>query len=434
MVRTITRWPGLVLLAGVLAAAAGTVPALAAPSPSSGGWRVVATFASAKEPLGLDSVVAFSARDAWAASSPGAPQPALVLSWAGHGWRKASLPASVRKGLNGGATVTGSSAADVWLYNQSDWARWNGKGWATGKIPLVRKGHRSQSGQLLTFSPANAWFIGQYFTPDESHPFAEHFNGRSWRAMPAPPVTSFVLSGASSSTICAMNGQFGSAVSATTILACWNGSRWHRLKLPRALDSRNAIIGSILVRSLHDIWVGGGRTGGASGIRGLAAHWTGTAWHLTVLPAVATLGTDVLDLLGQGRLRLRRTGLAPVALHRRPVGRTSPARHRRHSRARDRHRRGTRHQISLGGRRAIHQFDHRRRDLGERPHPERRDVASVDEDRAALRQGAGRLSPGDVCLGVLDHAHRAPPESATIMTFFPPDQNTHPLPVTVIRE
>jgi hypothetical protein len=93
-----------------------------------------------------------------------------------------------------------------------------------------------------------------------------------------------------------MNGQFGSSMTAT-ILACWNGRRWNRVRLPAGLDNKNAIIGSMLVGSLRDIWVGGGRLGGASGIRGLAAHWNGSRWHLTTLPVVMTLGTDVLDLL-----------------------------------------------------------------------------------------------------------------------------------------
>jgi hypothetical protein len=301
MVRRFARSAGLVLIGGSLAVA-GTVPALAAPAAAagSGGWRVVARFSAAKEFVGLHSVVAFSARDAWAAGAEGAgatSQSALVLSWTGRGWHKASLPSSVRKALTGGATVTGSSAADIWLYNQTGWARWNGKGWASGKIPLAVKGHPSQSGQLLAFSPTDAWFIGQYFTAGQSHPFAERFNGRSWRAMPAPPITDFVLSGASASAICVMSGQFGSSSNATTVLACWNGSRWNRLKLPAALGHSRAIVGSILVRSLHDIWVGGGQISQSDGTRGLAAHWTGGRWHVTVLPAVTTLGTDVLDLL-----------------------------------------------------------------------------------------------------------------------------------------
>ena len=294
MVRRIARWTGIVLLGGTLAVA-GTVPALAAPSTGTGGWRVVATFAAAKDPRTLDSVVAFSARDAWAAGAEGVGTSsfsAFVLNWAGRGWHQVSLPSSVRKALGGTATVTGSSASDVWLYDQTGWARWNGKSWAAGKIPLAAKNR--PGGKLLAFSPTDAWFIGQYATTGKS--FAEHFNGRSWRAMPAPPITFFVLSGVSDSAICAMNGQFGGSAT-TTVLACWNGHRWNHLKLPAALSQRHAVIGSIVVRSLHDIWVGGGQLGGKGGIPGLAAHWTGTGWHVTVLPAVTTLGTDVLNLL-----------------------------------------------------------------------------------------------------------------------------------------
>ncbi len=221
-------------------------------------------------------------------------QSELVLSWAGRSWRKASLPPLVRRTVASNPIVTGSSARDVWLYNQTGWARWNGKGWAAGKIPLPVKSSLAESGQLLAFSPANAWFIGQYLAAGKLHSFAEHFNGRSWLTMPAPPVTAFVVSGASASAICVISGQFGS--SPTPTLACWNGRRWHRLGLPTAL-SHHAIIGSILVRSLKDIWVGGGKTSGTGSIRGLAAHWTSTGWHVTLLHAVPNLGTDVLDLL-----------------------------------------------------------------------------------------------------------------------------------------
>lgn len=175
--------------------------------------------------------------------------------------------------------MVASSAADVWLYNQGRWARWNGKRWATGRIPMVRQGVR-QAGQLLAFGRANAWFIGQYFTGSGPHSFAEHFDGRSWRAKPAPPITGFLLDGASSSAICAINGQFGSAVSATTELACWNGTSWRQVHLPAGLSHQKAITGSIIVRSLRDIWVGGGMTGKTT-IPGIAVHWNGSSWHLT---------------------------------------------------------------------------------------------------------------------------------------------------------
>src|SRR5262249_36148729 len=140
-----------------LVLATGAVPALAATSSGTGGWRVVATFARAKEFVGLDSVVALSGRDAWAAGAAGLPGfgPAVVVRWAGHGWRAAALPASVRRALRGGARVVASSATDVWLYNQAHWARWSGKGWVTGSIPVVRKG-ATQAGQLLAFGRTDA--------------------------------------------------------------------------------------------------------------------------------------------------------------------------------------------------------------------------------------------------------------------------------------
>jgi hypothetical protein len=208
--------------------------------------------------------------------------------------------------LTGGAQVVASSAADVWLYDQSHWARWNGARWKTGRIPVAHGGASSQSGQLLAFGQANAWFIGQYVTGATAHAFAEHFNGRSWRAMPAPPITGFVLSGASSSAICVLNGLFGSPSTGTNVLACWNGRRWHRVLLPPSLDRKGAIIGSILVRSLSDIWVGGGLTG-VTTVPGIAVHWNGHRWHLTA-PRAGNFSGIVFDLLvsdGHGGLWAR---------------------------------------------------------------------------------------------------------------------------------
>lgn len=281
MRQIITLRARVAIPAAAVALAATAVPALAATSPGAGGWRVVATFARPKEFESLNSVVALSARDAWAAGGAGLPGsgPAVVVHWGGHRWRAASLPTAVRRALRGGAAVVAPSASDVWLDNQRHWARWNGKRWTTGRIPVVRRGV-PQVGQLLAFGRANAWFIGQYFTGSTPHSFAEHFDGRSWRAKPAPPITGFLVAGASSSAICAINGQFGSAVTATTALVCWNGRRWRRVDLPATLSHQNAIIGSIIVRSLRDIWVGGGRTGNTS-IPGIAAHWNGSNWHLT---------------------------------------------------------------------------------------------------------------------------------------------------------
>src|SRR5215469_2571880 len=62
-----TRHVRLALPAAALALAMSAVPALAVTPAGAGGWRVVATFARAKEFVGLDSVVALSARDAWPA-------------------------------------------------------------------------------------------------------------------------------------------------------------------------------------------------------------------------------------------------------------------------------------------------------------------------------------------------------------------------------
>jgi hypothetical protein len=289
----VTTLTGVLCLGLGLAAAA--APSQAASSP---GWRVVSTITSPHASVSLSSIAAVSAKDAWAVGSvQGTGKPAVVVvRWNGRDWRRVILPAAARSMLGHGPdfSVAATSASDVWISGPGGWAEWNGHAWRTLRMPDARRGESSQTGQLLLFGPRSAWLIGTYSAGGAQHSFARSFNGRRWRTRPAPGLTGFALSASSASSICAVNGGVGSGAGSVTRLACWNGHHWRNVPLPPSMDESNAVLSSILVRSLGNVWVGGSADASSTG---LAAHWNGHSWQVATLPVVTTLGVDDLSQL-----------------------------------------------------------------------------------------------------------------------------------------
>lgn len=289
---------GVLLVGAACLVLSGVVPSQAAGSP---GWRVVARFSSPHATVLLNSVTALSPQDAWAlgtatGAGPGKP---LVVRWNGAAWRTVTLPLTVRRALGSGFffSLAASSASNVWITGQRGWARWTGRGWQTGTMPVASPGGPALAGQLLVFGPRDVWLLGSHTAGRRVSAFARRYDGSRWQVMPAPGFTNFLVSGASPTAICAMNGLFGSSMNSVTQLACWNGRRWHREVLPVGLAVQHAIIGGLLVRSLSDIWVGGASVSVGFGQPALAAHWDGHGWRVKTLPAVRTLSVDVLSQL-----------------------------------------------------------------------------------------------------------------------------------------
>lgn len=298
-------------LAGVACLLLAGAPAVGVSASAAVAWRVFARYGAKGGNVQLDDVAALSSGDIWVTGSTlrknvYAP---FVVNWRGKSWHTIKLPAGARAALGAQpASVEASSATNVWINSNRGWARWTGRSWQSGRLPVVGRGKDfEQSGQLLVFSTTDVWFMGTYTTGTTTASFAERYDGRRWHRMPAPGINDFQAAASSASDICAVNGNYGEATGTTTVLTCWNGRRWNRKALPGSLDQANAIVASILVHSPANIWLGGGANT-SSGTDGLAAHWDGHAWQVTDLPAVQTLGVDVLSLLvpdGSGGLWAR---------------------------------------------------------------------------------------------------------------------------------
>jgi hypothetical protein len=170
-------------------------------------WNGTAWSAAALPGLGngtttLNAVTVLTARNGWAAGSscpqagcaPGTKVPALILSWNGTSWSKASTP-----DLPAGNELTGVaaiSASDAWAVGAGASpggtgtvtliVRWNGRSWSTVTSP--RGGVSSGFAAVSAASATDAWAAGTACLAQcnvvgaakTEIPLLAHWNGHTW--------------------------------------------------------------------------------------------------------------------------------------------------------------------------------------------------------------------------------------------------------------
>jgi hypothetical protein len=170
-------------------------------------WNGAAWSAAALPGLGsgtttLNAVTVLTARHAWAAGSscpqagcaPGTKVPALIFSWNGTSWSKASTPA-----LPAGNELTGVaaiSASDAWAVGAAPATdgtgtvplivRWNGRSWFTVTSPHA--GVSSGFAAVSAASATDAWAAGTACLAQcnvvgaakTEIPLLAHWNGQTW--------------------------------------------------------------------------------------------------------------------------------------------------------------------------------------------------------------------------------------------------------------
>jgi hypothetical protein len=245
----------------------------------------------------------------------------LVMGWAtaanaAPGWTVVpSVDPSAATNVLNGVAVRGS--ADAWAVghftapDQDDdglnmlTEHWNGSTWRQVPAPAVL--HQDESLLAVGASSASdAWAVG--FTKGVGaagrFPLAAHWNGTSWAIVPTPTQT-----GGSKSTL---NGvvdlgpanawAVGRSRSATALAEHWDGTAWSVVPVPTPAGASTSQLGGISARSPSDIWAVGSVTtvvGTTVQTRTLAEHWNGTAWSI-----VPTRNATTSNLL---------TGVAAVA-------------------------------------------------------------------------------------------------------------------------
>jgi hypothetical protein len=305
--RVLFRPAALVLAAGMLpvlaagtatgaVAAGGVAPGLpvagapaGTPATAPPGWRLFHTIAISGRQPSLDAVSATNAGHAWAVGATGLTDDGpLVERWSDGTWHTASLPKTALTALSGLRAV-GGGATNMWAFDsQARWLHWNGQHWSVGTLPkAVDAGAPDTIRSVTVFSHTDAWAFG---ADDEFSPYAAHFNGSAWKVVSVPSAGLMSASAVSSTDIWGLVNDREDLSGAPFQIVRWNGKSWRDAPGP---DQSLGTFSSIYAHNNHDVWLGGVAPDGA----GLAAHWTGTSWHVAKLPPVATFGTDDLSIL-----------------------------------------------------------------------------------------------------------------------------------------
>jgi hypothetical protein len=305
--------------------AAGTAAASAATSP---GWQVSVAVDTPAHDRGVDSVTmesisAPSADDVWAMGWLGSvrgdgPGSAIVEHWNGRGWQRIALPGMTTEYSY---LISAVSSTDVWVFNselksggkilqKSAWARWNGKSWAAGTLPmpaLDTPGGDIDISAAAAVSPDDIW-IGGTITSDffpntfTDTPFLASYNGATWHVYQFPgtatSITGISALGPADIWASAGGGQLSNEVN---LLLHWNGRSWQPVRLPESLAGAGVDgpgFTGVIAESPHSAWVVGEmpqRAAPWNTVPG-AAYWDGTRWTITTAPDVPyTLRSAVPD-------------------------------------------------------------------------------------------------------------------------------------------
>jgi hypothetical protein len=292
---------------GALALAGTMLPAQAAPAASKG-WRISTTIAVPGRIDVQDSVDAVSAGDAWAIGFSATTKLNTIRStiehWNGSKWRQVTPSAAVgaawAKNQPLLPVIAASSASQVWAFSslgtedaQAHYLRLDGSHWSTGKMP-GGKSNLVEITAAKVFSASNAWAYGfkTSLTSGVAHPYAAHFNGKSWASVTVPGKGQILaIASAPHGVIWALLATQANGLATNTVapsLDRWTaGSGWHVASLPAVPSS--AQVSSLAVEPDGTLWLGGELTVSDTTTSPWAAELTpaASAWTPATLPAGA---------------------------------------------------------------------------------------------------------------------------------------------------
>jgi hypothetical protein len=267
------------------------------------GWRVFASVSVPSKSVLLGNIDVLGSSDAWVAGivNDGEPdQGALLENWNGSSWRPVTLPAgdSARIAAKIPLVVVGaSSSRDVWVFGEfGHFLRLRGGRWTHGLIPSFPR--ETFIDQVVAFSPCDIWVFALRATGSPANdtfklrPFAERFDGRTWRQVTIPGRPSdgaFTVSAVSARDMWALTGTVtpGSGIYAKPRVLHWNGRSWRPVTIqPRRPNG--GTVSTILAVGPDNVWVGGSRQQQKGGSDELAQHWNGKTWTTINPPGAAT--------------------------------------------------------------------------------------------------------------------------------------------------
>jgi hypothetical protein len=135
----------------------------------------------------------------------------------------------------------------------------------------------------------NIWAVGSSASSGTQQPFAAHFDGTSWSAVPTPNLSRGGVfndvSAVASNDVWAVGYQ-NVANSINALIEHWDGTSWSIVSSPRLANG--AYLQAVTAISSTDIWAAGDINVSREGI--LMEHWDGTSWSVATSTAFSGVG------------------------------------------------------------------------------------------------------------------------------------------------
>jgi hypothetical protein len=235
----------------------------------------------------LLAVAAVSRSSAWAAGFTGGygkvPARTLLLHWNGGRWSAVTRPAPADGALStvtatpayafaGGSTASGKGL--IW--------RWDGKGWATTRVPAIPGGGGVNG--IAARSAASAWAGGDATESTQISDMLMRWNGAAWSLVPRFPIQGrfWTINGMAEGrggTAWAV-GSDADTLTNAAISMYFNGRAWVKVPSPK-----NAAFVAVTAVPGGTAWAGGESYQG-SAVVPLLERWTGRSWARTASPAL----------------------------------------------------------------------------------------------------------------------------------------------------
>ena len=243
------------------------------------------------QPHVLTSVVAVSARDAWAVGYYGNAGKTLIVHWNGTSWTRVPSPdpGAVSNVLFSVAATSARSAWAAGYYaghvSKTLIVHWNGTSWAQQHSPNPAEQSHIAGDALYgvtATSARNAWAVGSI--QDNSRTLTVHWDGTSWTRVPSPTPPRVGGIGSILSAVTATSARRAWAVGATGtsqyLIQRWTGAAWQpvHVLIPGLGPGWDLV--DVTATSAHSAW-GVGFTGPGEP---LIMHWDGTAWTQAPTP------------------------------------------------------------------------------------------------------------------------------------------------------
>jgi len=249
-------------------------------------WRVVDSPNPSTQSNELNAVAVISANDIWAVGT--SADRALTLHWNGKEWRVVPAP-----GLRFDK-IAAVATDDVWAIGIGSVAHWDGTVWKEVSIPTPGGSKEPPVLQgIAAVSTNDIWAVGYYQSYDGDQFLGEltltlHWNGKEWRVIPSPNITSKVgstMNALLSVSAVSRNDVWAVGTSAGGPLAIhWNGKEWSLVPVPRTQD--NDYLSSVVATASNDVWAGGTSETSSEPnrfsrkVRSFIIHWDGAKWSL----------------------------------------------------------------------------------------------------------------------------------------------------------